>query len=251
MKARSTSLNPIATPGVRYCASPALSAVVQHLQTKTIRPKMLQYCPDGIIGEGVFGICRKAYLQRTLVCVKELKNGSHHSKSAILHEAQMLSKLCHPFLGWLIAIQIQSVPFQLVTPFYGVDDISITYHDILFKRDCPRLSSVLHYFSSCKDWTELLQDITEGLKHIHDLGLVYRDLKEDNIVRYKVGLMRVHAVLIDFGKCLPERSCTLYSLSHSERETYHKRHRHISPEVVDGAAKPSTASDIYYTAWVE
>lgn len=135
--------------------------------------------------------------------------------------------------------------YQLVTPFYALDNISLTYHDILFNRDHSHLSTVLCYFSSCKDWTQCLQDISEGLEHIHELGLVYRDLKEDNIVLYKVGIARMHAVLIDFGKCLPESTCTVYYLSDSQRETYHKKHRHISPELVDDAAKPSSASDVY------
>ena len=91
----------------------------------------------------------------------------------------------------------------------------------------------------------MLQDITEGLKQVHAIAFLYRDLKEDNIVLYKAGPGRVHAVLIDFGKCMPETSCSLYRLSESERETYRRKHRHVSPELVSGVSKPSTASDIY------
>ena len=76
-------------------------------------------------------------------------------------------------------------------------------------------------------------------------GAVYRDLKSDNIALYQVDSCLVHAVIIDFGKCLHVSSCTTYSLTDSECRTYHKSHRHIPPYVVDGASKPSTASDIY------
>ena len=231
----------VATPGsTRYSAASTSSLI---LQTKTIAPIMLSVSSE-VIGEGVFGVCRKAYLQGTLVCVKELKDKSIQSKSAVLQEAQVLSRLSHPSLCWLIGVQVQSAPFQLVTPYYTVDNIPVMYYDILFNRS--EISTILqHCLSLHKDWAELLQDVTQGLKHIHELGLLFKDLKEDNIVLYKAGSERVHAVIIDFGKCVLETTCSLYRLSESERETYRRRHRHVSPELVSGMSKPSTASDVY------
>ena len=74
----------VATPGsTRYSAASTSSLI---LQTKTIAPIMLSVSSE-VIGEGVFGVCRKAYLQGTLVCVKELKDKSIQSKSAVLQEA--------------------------------------------------------------------------------------------------------------------------------------------------------------------
>ena len=249
LKTKSSSFKQIATPTVHFSALQTLTTVKQQLQSKLISPTMLQYCiGTECVGEGVFGICHKAYFQGMPVCVKELKDKDiHSSKSAILHEAQVLSKLCHPSLCWLIAVQIQSAPFQMVTPLYAVDNVSVTYHDILFNRDSRKFVPILHHISSYKDWVELLQDIAEGLKCLHKSGLVFRDLKEDNVVLYKTesAAGRIHAVLIDFGKCLPESSCKVYLLTEAEREMYRKKHRHICPELVNGEARPSPASDIY------
>ena len=44
---------------------------------------------------------------------------------------------------------------------------------------------------------ELLQDVTKGLKQIHEIGLVFKNLKEVNIVLYKAESARVHTVFID------------------------------------------------------
>ena len=44
---------------------------------------------------------------------------------------------------------------------------------------------------------ELLQDVTKGLKQIHEIGLVFKNLKEVNIVLYKAESARVHTVFIN------------------------------------------------------
>ena len=74
---------------------------------------------------------------------------------------------------------------------------------------------------------------------------MYRDLKPDNVALYQVEGIRMRAVIIDFGKCLPVSNCVKYSLSPHERQTYRQSHQHVSPDLVDGTSKPSMASDIY------
>lgn len=51
----------------------------------------------------------------TEVCVKEIKYRSWQAMAALLHEAHILSHLSHPSIAWLIAVQVQSLHFQLVT----------------------------------------------------------------------------------------------------------------------------------------
>ena len=214
------------------------------LQSRVILPTMLQYCPRGFIGEGVFGRCRKAFFQGTVVCVKELEVHAQSSKT-LLQEAEMLSRMCHPSLCCLLAGPAQEVPFQLVLPCYSVKGFSISYYDILFNRDkLPASVAQRHHFS-CQLWLQLLGDISDGIKLINSLGLVYRDLKSDNAVLYQVEGLCIQAVIIDFGNCLHTSSCTAYSLSPSERQKYHHSHRHISPDLLDGTTQPSTGSDIY------
>ena len=173
---RNSSTLTVATPTARYRSVQSQSGVIFKLQEKRIKPDMLQPCSAGVIGEGVFGICSKALFQGTTVCVKQLKEKGPKSRTAFLHEADMLSKVSHRSVCWLIGVQLESYPFQLVTPLYTVQGIPLTYHNILFNRESPRFSSILHYVSSCQAWLLLLRDITEGLQHIHEVGLVYIEI---------------------------------------------------------------------------
>ena len=165
----------IANPTNRHCRTVVQSGAVQKLQTKMILPTMLRACPNGFIGEGVFGRCHKAYLQGTIVCVKELKVHTPSSKSVLLQEAEMLSRMCHPSLCWLMAIQIYAFPFQLVLPYYCIEGASVTYHDVLFNKEKLQVPKFQHPQLSLQFWMPLLRDVADGLQHIHALELVYRD----------------------------------------------------------------------------
>ena len=142
-------------------------------------------------------------------------------------------------------MQLEAVPFQTVLPYYAVQGISVTYHDIFFNRDKTQFSVLRHSPLSLHLWLQLISDVADGLKYIHNLELVYRDLKSDNIALYENEGYHMHAVIIDIGKCVPASSCVVYSLSSRERQTYHQLHWHISPDLVDGRSKPFTASDIF------
>ena len=142
-------------------------------------------------------------------------------------------------------MQLEAVPFQIVLPYYAVQCMSVTYHDILFNRDKPQFSVLWHSPLSFQLWLQLISYVADGLKYIHILELVYRDLKSDNIALNETEGYRMHAVILDFGKCVPASSCFVYSLLSREHQTYRQLHWHISPDLVDGRSKPSTASDIY------
>ena len=144
-----------------------------------------------------------------------------------------------------VVMQLEAVPFQIVLPYYAVQGISVTYHDILFNRDKPHFSVLWHSPLSFQLWLQLISNVADGLKYIHTLELVYRDLKSDNIAFYENEGYHMHAIIIDLAKCVPANSCVAYSLLFCECQTYHLLHWHISPDLVDGRSKPSTASHIY------
>ena len=162
LKGTPRSWKTVATPSVQYCKTVTHAGVLHKLQSKIVPQAMLQSCPERSIAEGVFGRCYKAYFQGTVVCVKVLKDHTQSSKSALLHEAEILSIMCHPSLCWLVAMQVEAVPFQLVLPYYAIQGRSVTYHDLLFKRDKPQFSFLQHYSLSCQLWIQLLHDVTDG-----------------------------------------------------------------------------------------
>lgn len=52
-------------------------------------------------------------------------------------------------------------------------------------------------------------------------------------------------VLIDFNKATEKSLGKLYKLSGDEKSLYRVHHSHIAPEVIDGARKQTTASDMF------
>ena len=111
-----------------YCKSQV--STMNMLRMKRIPPSLLN-TSDVVIGEGVFGICKQSLLQGTTVCVKQMKG---LESSSLLYEAGILSSLSHPSLCWLIGVQIDYSPYQIVTPYYSIDGIKVELYDVLFKK---------------------------------------------------------------------------------------------------------------------
>ena len=87
------------------------------------------------LGEGSFGVCKKASLQGIAVCVKELRQSGSYGKQLLLHEASVLSKLCHESVCFMLGVQSQSVPYFVVVNLYTVDGFSIHVHDLITVHD--------------------------------------------------------------------------------------------------------------------
>ena len=76
------------------------------------------------------------------------------------------------------------------------------------------------------------------------MGIVHCDFKSDNVVFYcHSNLLR--PVIIDFGKSVYARSATKFVLSDAKKAEYRQNHKHIAPDLIDGIATPSPASDVY------
>ena len=86
--------------------------------------------------------------------------------------------------------------------------------------------------------------LSETLAYIHKHGLLHNDIKSDNIVLY-FDEKQLKPVLIDFGKACAMEDGKHYKLSDEEKKKYREKHTQIAPEIVDGTAPQSTASDIY------
>lgn len=178
----------VATPGVLHCGDHA--SAISKLKTKQIAPSLLSNSST-VIGEGVFGTCKLSMLQGTIVCVKQSKCNSAGSQYSLdlLHEASVLIQLSHSSLCWLMGIQLECKPAQLVMPFYSVGGVKVELYDVLFRKDSEVISQYFTVPSKQPQfWITVLSKIAEGLQHIHSLNLVYRDLKSDNIVFYEAAV---------------------------------------------------------------
>lgn len=101
-----------------------------------------------ILGEGSFGVCRKASIQGSPVCVKEFRDCGSYSKQIFLHEASVLSKLCHESVCFMFGIQSDSNPYCLVMNLYTVDGMSNNVHDFLFPRGSTLVYRTYHLSST-------------------------------------------------------------------------------------------------------
>lgn len=215
MKTRRT----IVTPGYLFSKESTLNTT---LKVKKLSPSLL-CSSELVIGEG-FCTCTKWTLLGTPVCVKQSK-GVATEQSALIHEARILALLSHPSVCWLIGIQAEAVPNQIVMPFYSVDGgVKVELYDVLFNK---HMEVVLKHFAkrSIAFWRCTLCDIAKGLLYIHNLGLVYRDLKADNIV-FQQTIDELKPVIIDFGKCQKVEHTRIYHLTKEEQDKYREHHKH-------------------------
>lgn len=85
------------------------------------------------------------------------------------------------------------------------------------------------------DWDKLARELLEALAHIHDVGILHRDVKPANIIIEPEGT----AKLIDFGIALPRDATSLTSTG-----LVLGTERYAAPEVMEG--RPATErSDLY------
>ena len=164
------------------------------LNIRQISASLISECTESI-GEGSFGVCKKAFLQGIPVCVKELRERGSYGRELLLHEASVLSKLSHESVCFMFGIQNDRVPYCLVLNLYTVDGISITVHDLICvsgwihtsEQDLTSKQRVLkHHYATLDNtaWLQIMKKVIGALNHVHGLGIIHRDLKADNVVFY-------------------------------------------------------------------
>ena len=93
-------------------------------------------------------------------------------------------------------------------------------------------------------WLILMKNIAEALDFLHKKSIVHRDIKADNVV-FNRHNQQVTCVLVDFGKSNFTTNIKRYNLTQEEKEIYHRDHKHIAPDLIDGVSDVSTRSDMY------
>ena len=187
-----------------------------------------------LLGCGVFGRCYKMYYRGISVAVKQF-NTHLSSESSVIKEASLMKQLDHPCFPYVYGICVQSKPYLLVLQFCNVEGKAYTLHRTLHSRTLVLKN---------QEWFDVILQLLEALKVLHNSGLIHQDIKGDNVsLTYKNTLLV--PVIIDFGKCIRKQEASRKVLSKQEQETYKQKYTHVAPEVVAGTHPPSHASDVY------
>jgi len=164
------------------------------------------------LGEGRFGKCYVRIFNHYKVCIKVFKDTS---KTSLIAEANILSKLCHPHLPYLFGVCIGDQPC-LVTSYHDLNDESVTLHKMLASK--IETDSAMVYLKSIK-WVEIIRQITCGLNYLHTKNrIIHNDIKTDNICLTLTITTEIKAVIVDFGKACALTSGKRYELNEEEKK---------------------------------
>ena len=194
------------------------------------------------LGRGSFGTVKWCLYRGIDVAVKEYFTGV--DMEMVQHEACFLSTLCHLNIPLFFGINTMKKPYYIVMQFYGLDGRSVTIQ--------KQLNENANIYSM-NDWIGLCVEVVETVRYLHeDAKCIHNDIKGDNVLltnlsqNQKASTMWGHKiVLIDFNKATEKSLGKLFKLNDDEKSLYHVHHSHIAPEVIDGARKQSTASDMF------
>ncbi|KAA8524936.1 hypothetical protein F0562_011426 [Nyssa sinensis] len=193
--------------------------------------KLLRHLGTGNCGR-VF-LCRLRDNDHANFALKVVDRDSLTDKklSHVQTEAQILSSLDHPFLPTLYA------------------HIDVSHYTCLLIDYCPNgdLHSLLHkqpgYRLSVESVRFYAAEVLGALEYLHSLGVVYRDLKPENVLLREDG----HIMLSDFDLCfkadvVPKlENRTHHHKVGSTKKRWRQRHRKPDEVVTEFTAEPTTA----------
>ncbi|XP_013382544.1 uncharacterized protein LOC106153239 [Lingula anatina] len=211
-----------------------------------------------LLGEGTFG---KVYFAKEKqsdlpVAVKVFKDQTDFDLA--VREARITAALSESGIGpkFIGLVDLSSVKFLkkgikkkkyhalgMVTQFIGdpVNRKTITLSDAL-----TTLPKQVQDISLVIDWLRLFVKLAMKLAKLHNLGFVFNDLHDDNVILSEPIDDNTDVFIIDYGKVTVSGSSFGFSyyVDPSERKKHVLRYPQHPPEYFEG--KPSTASsDVY------
>ena len=190
------------------------------------------------LGSGAFGTVYLKVFNGTLVAVKYI-GGPVDDRLPVLREARAMGLLSgHPSFPFFFGLVDEGQHRGLVMEFIGnsVTGRSLTLTDAL---EGPR---PLHLAPS--SWCRIALDVLDGLRFMHDKGLLHNDLKTENILVRNVG-GSWRACIIDVGLCTLESHPRVCHLTPAQKARCRRYHVHIAPELVEDAAPQTRLSDVF------
>ncbi|GAA5799310.1 hypothetical protein HPULCUR_004721 [Helicostylum pulchrum] len=198
---------------------------------------MDNYCIIGTLGEGAYGTAKLAYLKddvtETKVVIKFI------AKSRIVLDS------------WIRDRQLGSIPLEIhilrklqqfrhencccLETFFEDDD---TYF-VVMKLHGTSSMDLFDYIELNENISEseiqrIFKQVASAVKHIHDLGIVHRDIKDENILLDELGSVS----LIDFGSAAYFRKGRTF-------DTFGGTLDYCAPEILKGMAYEGPPQDIW------
>ncbi|OLP82460.1 Sulfate adenylyltransferase [Symbiodinium microadriaticum] len=166
-----------------------------------------------VVGRGTFGVVRlvtpkgkKDAPEYALKCVKKAQVVKGHQQKAIIMEREVNAQCYHPCIVQFIKTFQDKYNVYFLTEFLGGGDL---FYAI---RAIGALTKVQSQFFT--------GSIALGIEYLHGRGIMYRDLKPENVLLDFAG----RAKLVDFGCCKKEiRANTLVGTP-----------EYLAPEVIKG-----------------
>lgn len=130
---------------------------------------------EKFLGCGSFGDCYLVYYRDILVVVKEFKVekfGRDNMKKEVRNEVKMISYF-EDYRGvfFFFGIVIKSEFLRFIIKFYGRKDMCVILFNLIKKKKLDKLI-----------WFGILKDIIKVLDRIYFGGILYNDLKSNNVV---------------------------------------------------------------------
>ena len=184
-----------------------------------------------LLGQGAYGKVSKGEWQFNTVAIKEYtaQDFSEQTKNEILKEAKVMTTAStqSDYLVRLRGTVLEKPHYALVMEYMPGGDL---FHLL---KSSQELTWTMRYRISL--------DMTIGLHHLHQRGILHRDLKSLNVLLD----MNFRAKLADFGLSTLKLS-SASTTAGGQKGTP----RWMSPELFKRGAKATTASDLYALAMI-
>ena len=197
----------------------SVASTVHMTNVHEIDPTLLQHPVRGTVdeeiyvGQGSFGVVRLQFYRGIKVAVKEFQPRT--CSSDVRSEANILARLCHPFLPFLFGICTISKPYLIVMQFHGIREgatSSLTVSQVIFKKK----------INDGYAWLGICAQLMEVVHYLHEeVGILHNDITASNILLTDSMTEKqdsyIQIVLIDFGKATPVANNRKYNLPVQKR----------------------------------
>eukprot|EP00347_Sterkiella_histriomuscorum_P010214 403377164 len=175
-----------------------------------------------LLGEGSYGVVHFATDARGLGLKRAVKSINKEYKSQFLSEANSLLKLDHPNIVKLYDVYENEDKFMLVMEYCEIGNLS------------QLIQAQSQEFLDEKLCAKITYQILKATQHIHNQGLIHRDIKAENILISFKDKDDVSVKMCDFGLSIQ----LLQEVMHENSETFEKFKEvvgspyYIAPEVL-------------------